>query len=106
MNGKREVLNVWKCLLADRRLWLVRLVSRRVVSEEVLLAGTEIAGGGGRGRLYLTLHCHRHNDSCIEMGTSESPFNVSLTVRGKVIKTVSTDGRCTSERLIEQSNLI
>ena len=35
-----------------------------VVSEEVL-AGTEIPGGGGRGRLYLTLHCHHQNDSAL-----------------------------------------
>ena len=32
-----------------------------IVSEEVV-AGTEIPGGGGRGRLYLMLHCHHHND--------------------------------------------
>ena len=36
--------------------WLVERASGRVVSEEVL-AGTEIPGGGGRGRLCLTLHC-------------------------------------------------
>ena len=34
---------------------LVRLVYRRAVSEEVV-AGTEIPGGGGRGRLYQTLY--------------------------------------------------
>ena len=37
-----------------------------------MLAGTEISGGRGRGRLYLTLygvlHCHHQNDSCIKMG--------------------------------------
>ena len=43
------------------------------VSAEVL-AGTEIPAGGGRGRLYLTLHCHHHSDSCIRMGTDESHF--------------------------------
>ena len=31
------------------------------LSPEVL-AGTEIPGGWGRGRLYLTLHCHHQND--------------------------------------------
>ena len=30
------------------------------------------------------LHCHHQNDSCIKMGSDESHFNVSLTVRGKV----------------------
>ena len=42
---------------------------------------------GGRGRLlYLSLHCHHQNDSCIKMGRDESHFNVSLTVRDKVTR--------------------
>ena len=40
--------------------------------------------GGGRGRIYLKLHCHHHNDSCMKMGSDESHFNVSLIVRDKV----------------------
>ena len=41
-------------------------------------------GGGGRGRLlYLSLHCHHQNDSCIKMGNDQSHFNVSLIVRDK-----------------------
>ena len=35
---------------------------------------------------WLSLHCHHHNDSCIEMGGHESRFNVSLTVRDKVTR--------------------
>ena len=54
---------------------LVKRVKRRVVSEEVL-AGTEIPGVGRRGRLYLTLLCHHHNDSSIKQGSSETRFNV------------------------------
>ena len=50
------------------------------------MAGTEIPGGGGRGRLYLTLHCHHQNDSCIKMGSDESQFNVSLIVRDRVTR--------------------
>ena len=61
----------------------VKLISRRVVSEEVV-AGTEIPGGGGRGRLYPTLHCHHQNDSCIKMGSDESHFNVSSTESNKI----------------------
>ena len=52
---------------------------------------------GGRGRLYtcrytvwwkreiiyLSLYCHHQNDSCIKMGSDESPLNVSLIVRAK-----------------------
>ena len=41
---------------------------------------------GGKGVLYLSLHCHRQNDSCIKMGSEESHFNVSLTVRDKVTR--------------------
>ena len=36
-------------------------------------------GGGERGRLlYLSLHCHHRNDSCIKMGSDENHFNGSL----------------------------
>ena len=44
------------------------------------------------GDLYLSLHCHHQNDSCIKVGSDESHFTVSLILRDKVaIKTVSTD---------------
>ena len=33
--------------------------------------------------IYLSLHCHHQNDSCIKMGSDESRFNVSLIVRDK-----------------------
>ena len=41
---------------------------------------TEIPGGGGRRRLYLTLHCHHQNDSSVKMGSDESHFCVSLLI--------------------------
>ena len=41
---------------------------------------------GERGIIYLSLHCHHHNDSCIKMGSDESHFNVSLIVRDKVTR--------------------
>ena len=50
------------------------------------------AGYGGRGRvsereiIYLSLHCHHQNDSCIKMGSDESHLNVSLIVRDKVTR--------------------
>ena len=34
--------------------------------------------------IYLMLHCHHQNDSCIKMGSNERHFNVSLIVRDKV----------------------
>ena len=48
--------------------------------------GVEVGevGGGGGGIIYLSLHCHHQNDSCIEMGSDESHFNVSLIVRDKI----------------------
>ena len=47
---------------------------------------------GEREIIYLSLHCHHQNHSCIKMGSDESHFNVSLIVRDKVTtETVSTD---------------
>ena len=39
---------------------------------------------GEREIIYLLLHCHHQNVSCIQMGSDESHFNVSLIVRDKV----------------------
>ena len=36
----------------------------------------EVGGGGEREIIYLSLHCHHQNDSCIKMGSDESHFNV------------------------------
>ena len=41
---------------------------------------------GKRESIYLSLHCHHQNDSCIKMGCDESRFNVSLLVRDKVTR--------------------
>ena len=46
---------------------------------------------GEEGDYNPSLHCHHQNDSCIKMGSDESHFNVSLIVRDKVTKTVSTN---------------
>ena len=43
-------------------------------------------GEEGDYKLYLSLHRHQQNDSCIKMGSDESHFNVSLFVRGKVTR--------------------
>ena len=43
-------------------------------------------GGGEREIIYLSLHCHHQNDSCIKMDSDESHFNVSLIVRDKVTR--------------------
>ena len=43
-------------------------------------------GSGEREIIYLSLHCHHQNDSCIKMGRGESHFNVPLIVRDKVTR--------------------
>ena len=53
-------------------------------------------GGGSRGEvgwrwgkreiIYLSLHCHHQNDSCIKMRSDEIHLNVSLIVRVKVTR--------------------
>ena len=43
-------------------------------------------GGGGSEIIYLSLHCHHQNDSCIKTGSDENHFNVSLIVRDKVTR--------------------
>jgi len=50
--------------------------------------GEEVGQGeeGKRGIIYLSLHCHQQNDFDITMGSDESHFNVSLTVRDKVTR--------------------
>ena len=41
---------------------------------------------GKRESIYLSLHCHHQNDSCIKIGSDESHFNVSLIVKDKVTR--------------------
>ena len=42
--------------------------------------------------MYLSLHCHHQNDSCIKVGSDESQFNVSIiNCEGQSHKTVSTN---------------
>ena len=38
---------------------------------------------GKRESIYLSLHCHHQNDSCIKVGSDESHFNISLIVRDR-----------------------
>ena len=41
---------------------------------------------GEKEIIYLSLHCHHPNDSCITVGSDESHFNVSLSARDKVTR--------------------
>ena len=51
-----------------------------------------------RESIYLSLHCHHKNDSCIKMGSDESHFNVSVGSDGQSHKTVSTNHNLFQER--------
>ena len=46
--------------------------------------------------VYLSLHCHHQNDSCIKIGSDESHFNVSLIVRDKIT------GQCPQTTIFEE----
>ena len=46
---------------------------------------------GEREIIYLSLHCHHQNDSCIKLGSDESHFNVSVGSDGQSHRTVSTN---------------
>ena len=50
------------------------------------------------GRLYLSLHCHHLNDSCIKIGSDESHFYVSVGSDGQSHKTVSTNHILSEEK--------
>ena len=41
--------------------------------------------------IYLSLHCHHQNGSCIKMGSDESHLNVSVGSDGQSHKTASTN---------------
>ena len=45
---------------------------------------------GKREIIYLSLHCHHQNDSCIKVGSDESHY-VSVGSDGQSHKTVSTN---------------
>ena len=46
---------------------------------------------GEREIIYLSLHCHHQNDSCIKLGSDESHFDVSVGSDGQSHRTVSTN---------------
>ena len=55
-------------------------------------------GGGEKEIIYLSLHCHHQNDSCIKMGSNESHFNVSVGSDGQSHKTVSANHKLFEEK--------
>ena len=53
---------------------------------------------GERELIYLSLHCHHQNDSCIKMGSDESHFNVSVGSVGQSHGTVSANHNLFEEK--------
>ena len=49
--------------------------------------------------MYLSLHCHQHNDFCIKTGNDESHFNGSVGSDGQSHKTVSTNRNLFEEKV-------
>ena len=80
---------------------MIRWICLTLSCLEEVLAGTEIPGGGGRGRQYLMLHCHHQNDSYSKMGSDKDHFNVSLSVREKVTETVAINHNFWRQRRAE-----
>ena len=48
--------------------------------------------------IYLLLHCHHQNDSCIKMGSDDSHFHVSVGSDGQSHKTVSTNHNLSEDK--------
>ena len=57
-----------------------------------------VRGWEEREIVYLSLHCHHQNDSCIKMGSDESHFNDSVGSDGQSHKTVSTNHSLSEEK--------
>ena len=53
---------------------------------------------GERESIYLSLHSHHQNDSCIKMGSDENHFNVSVGSDGQSHKIVSTNHNLFEEK--------
>ena len=62
---------------------MVLNVHRRLIGDGEKGEGSMEAGKREKEIIYISPYCHHQNDSCINMGSDESHFNVSLIVRDK-----------------------
>ena len=62
------------------------------------MGGEGVWRWGERESIYLLLHRHHQNDSCIKMGSDENPFNVSVGSDGQSHKRVSTNHNLFEEK--------
>ena len=70
---------------SDESRFYVSLIVKDKVTRQCPQTKT-LYGGGGRGRLYTYRYTVTTRMTCIRMGSDESHFNVSLTVRDKVTR--------------------
>ena len=100
----------WKMTLGEKSLAApeTRIKVNMVLNVHRNRKAYEGRGEGGRGDIavgeegerdiYLSLHCHYQNDSCIKMGSDESHFNVSVESDGQRHKAVSTNHKFFEEK--------
>ena len=62
------------------------------------MGGRGYGGGWNREIIYLSLHCHHQNDSCIKTGSDDSRFNVSVGSDGQSRRTVSTNHKLSEQK--------
>ena len=60
--------------------------------------GEGVRRWGEREIIYLSLHCHHQNDSCIKMGSDESHFDVSVGSDGQSHRIMSTSHNLSEEK--------
>ena len=74
------------CSMSTETVWLIRD------------RGKGVWRWGKREIIYLLLHCHHQNVTCIKMGSNESHFNVSVGSDGQSHKTLSTNHNIFEEK--------
>ena len=65
--------------------------------------GDRDPGGGGRGRLYLPLHCHHQSNSALRSAITRAVLKFSL-IEGELHKTECTDHTFRRERTAESES--
>ena len=63
----------------------------RLIRDGEMGGGEGMDGGGEREIIYLLLHCHHQDDSCIKTGSDESHFNVKDKVTRQCPQTTASE---------------
>ena len=72
--------------VANKLTRIALLLSWCVTSTEAIRLIRDGRRWGKSEIIYILLHCHHQNDSCIKMGSDEIHYNVSLTVKDNVTR--------------------